>query len=168
AWIGVNRGGGSGAISDQFVGHLNLAASFLDRFLFGFSFDETLYEQGTAVNGAGPLETSRNGGTAFGDPRVSGMLRLFGHSDYSPISMHIGADVWIPRVGDANQKGHDGDANARVEPKLVLAGRVARAFRWTFNFGYYWRDDATLVQPVTLQNVVGDEVRAGIELGYTS
>ena len=37
AWIGVNRGGGHGAIDDQFVGHLDLAASFLDRFLFGIS-----------------------------------------------------------------------------------------------------------------------------------
>ena len=45
AWIGVNRGGGHGAIDDQFVGHLNLAASFLDRFLFGISFQETLYER---------------------------------------------------------------------------------------------------------------------------
>src|SRR5690242_5953529 len=35
AWIGVNRGGGHGAIDDQLVGHLNLAVSFLDRFLFG-------------------------------------------------------------------------------------------------------------------------------------
>ena len=95
---------GDGAIDDQFVGHLNLAASFLDRFLFGISFQETLYEPGVTINGAEPLQTSRNGGTAFGDPRVSGMLRLFGHSDYSPISMHIGADVWIPRVGDANQR----------------------------------------------------------------
>ena len=159
----------SGAISHQFVGHLDLAASFLDRFLFGISFQETLWESGGRVNGAEPLQTSRNGGTAFGDPRVSGMLRLFGHSDYSPISMHIGADVWIPRVGNANQLGHDGDADARVMPRLVLAGRVARAFRWTFNFGYYWRDDAKITNlPTDIKNIVGDEVTSGIELAYTT
>ena len=169
AWIGVNRGGGHGAIDDQFVGHLQLAASFLDRFLFGISFQETLYEGGSFVNGAEPLQSSRNGGTAFGDPIVSGMLRIFGHSDHSPISMHIGASVWIPRVGDANQQGHDGDANARVEPMLVLDGRIARAFRWSFNFGYYWRDDAKITNlPTALKNIVGDEVEAGFELAYTT
>lgn len=169
AWIGVNRGGGHGAIDDQFVGHLNLAVSFLDRFLFGITLNETLYEGGTLVNGIEPLQNFRNGGTAFGDPRVSGMLRLFGHSDYSPISMHFGAYVWIPRVGDANRQGHDGDANARVMPMLVLDGRVARAFRWSFNFGYYWRDDAKITNlPTALSNIVGDEVRAGIELAYTT
>lgn len=169
AWIGVNRGGGHGAIDDQLVGHLNLAASFLNRFLFGISLQETLYEGGSLVNGAQPLQGSHNGGTAFGDPRISGMLRLFGHADWSPISMHIGADVWIPRVGDANQQGHDGDASARVMPKLVLAGRVARAFRWSFNFGYYWRDDAKITSlPTDIKNIVGDEVRVGIELGYTT
>jgi len=169
AWIGVNRGGGHGAIDDQLVGHLNLAASFLDRFLFGISFQETLYEGGSFVNGAAPLQGDKNGGTAFGDPRVSGMLRLFGHSDYSPISMHIGADVWIPRVGDANQQGHDGDASARVMPRLVLAGRAARAFRWTFNFGYYWRDDAKITNlPTNIKNIVGDEVNVGLELAYTT
>jgi OmpA-OmpF porin, OOP family len=169
AWIGVNRGGGHGAIDDQFVGHLNLAASFLDRFLFGITFQETLYEGGSSVNGTAPLQSSRNGGTAFGDPRVSGMLRLFGHSDYSPISMHLGAYVWIPRIGNANLLGHDGDANARVMPMLVLDGRVARSFRWSFNFGYYWRDDAKYTNlPAAVQNIVGDEVRVGIELGYTT
>src|SRR4051812_15058943 len=131
AWIGVNRAGGHGAIDNQFVGHLNLAASFLDRFNFGISFQETLYEGGKIITGpgteAGPLQNSRNGGTGFGDPRISGFLRIFGHSDHSPISMHIGAYVWIPRVGNANQLGHDGDADGRVEPMLVLAGRVKRA-----------------------------------------
>src|SRR6185312_5866287 len=57
----------------------------------------------------------------------------------------------------------------RVMPKLVLDGRVARAFRWSFNFGYYWRDDAKYTMlPTALANVVGDEVRVGIELGYTT
>jgi OOP family OmpA-OmpF porin len=169
AWIGVNRGGGHGAMDDQLTGHLNLAISFLDRFNFGISFAETLYEGGGSVNGASVLQTSKNGGTAFGDPRISGRLRLFGHSDHSPISMHIGADVWIPRVGDANLQGHDGDGEARVMPSLILAGRVARSFRWTFNFGYYWRPDAKYTNlPTAIQNVIGDEVQAMFEFGYTT
>jgi len=54
-------------------------------------------------------------------------------------------------------------------PRLVLAGRVARAFRWTFNFGYYWRDDAKITNlPTSIANVVGDEVTTGIELAYTT
>jgi outer membrane protein OmpA-like peptidoglycan-associated protein len=169
AWIGVNRGGGSGAIDHQLVGHLNLAFSFLDRFNFGISFQETLYEGGSPVNGAEPLQGSRNGGTGFGDPRITGFLRIFGHSDHSPIAMHIGAHVWIPRVGDANQLGHDGDADARVMPMLVLDGRAKRAFRWSFNFGYLWRDDAKYTNlPTNIKNVIGDEVRVGLELAYTS
>ena len=117
----------------------------------------------------GRSRSVRTEAVGFGDPRLTGMLRIFGHSDRSPISMHIGADVWIPSVGDRNQQGHDGDANARVEPKLVLAGRFARTIRWAFNFGYYWRDDAKLTTLATsIKNIVGDEVRAGFELGFTS
>src|SRR5579884_1835780 len=42
AWIGTNRGGGDSAIDDQLVGRLDLAASFLDRFLFGITLPLTL------------------------------------------------------------------------------------------------------------------------------
>jgi OOP family OmpA-OmpF porin len=167
AFIGTNRGDSNTAIDNQLVGRLNLAGSFLDRILIGLSLPMTLYENGTPTNGLGAL--GPYGSVGFGDPRISGMLRLFGHSDRSAISMHIGADVWIPSVGDRNQQGHDGDASARVEPKLVLAGRVLRTFRWAFNFGFYWRDDAKVTNlPTNIKNVVGDEVKTGIEFGFTS
>src|SRR5205807_1532508 len=36
-------------------------------------------------------------------------------------------------------------------------------------FGYYWRDDAKLTTLATnIKNIVGDEVRAGFEFGFTS
>jgi OmpA-OmpF porin, OOP family len=167
AYVGTLRKDANTAIDNQLVGHLNLAASFLDRFLVDLSLPLTLYENGTIINGAGPL--GPNGHVGFGDPRVTAFLRLFGHSDSSPIAMHIGADVWIPSKGDRNQQGHDGDARARVEPKLVLDGRVLKTFRWAFNFGYYWRDDAKITTlPTSVKNIVGDEVRAGIEFAFTT
>ena len=167
AYVGVLRGDPNTAIENQFVGHLDIAGSFLDRFLFGISLPLTLYETGALIHGAEPL--GPHGPVGFGDPRLSGMFRLFGHSDRSPISMHLGADVWIPSVGDRNQQGHDGDANARVMPRLVLAGRILRTLRWTFNFGYYFRDDAKITDlPSQVKDIVGDEVRAGLELGFTS
>ncbi|HWE26865.1 MAG TPA: OmpA family protein [Polyangia bacterium] len=167
AWIGVNRGGGDTAIDNQLVGRLNLAASFLDRATIGIALPMTLYESGRNINGAEPL--GPNGSVGFGDPRISGMVRLFGHSDRSPISMHVGADLWIPRVGNANQLGHDGDAGVRFMPKLVLAGRLSWWFRWAFNIGYYWRDDAKYTSlPADVANIVGDEVRAGAEFAYTT
>jgi outer membrane protein OmpA-like peptidoglycan-associated protein len=168
AYVGGLRKDPNTAIDNQFVGHLDLAGSFLDRFLFGISLPLTLYETGTPYHGAAPLGCC-GASQGFGDPRLSGMVRLFGHSDRSPISMHIGAHVWIPSVGDRNQRGHDGDASARVEPELVLAGRVLRTIRWTFNFGYYWRDDAKITNlPSQIKDVVGDQITAGLELAFTS
>lgn len=167
AYVGGLRGDPNTAIDNQFVGHLDLAGSFLDRFLIGFSLPVTLYETGTLYHGVEPL--GPYGSMGVGDPRLSLMLRIFGHADSDAISMHIGAHVWIPRVDDANQQGHDGDAGARFEPELVLAGRVLRTIRWSFNFGYYWRDDAKLTDlPTQIKDIVGDEVRTGLELGFTS
>ena len=170
AYVGGLRKDANTALDNQLVGHLDLAASFLDRFLFGISLPLTLYETGTLYNGIAPLGYGGfNHSQGFGDPRLSGMLRLFGHSDRSPIAMHIGAHVWIPSVGDRNQQGHDGDASARVMPELVLDGRILRTLRWTFNFGYYWRDDAKITDLATqLKNVVGDTINAGLELAFTS
>ena len=167
AYVGTNRRDANTAIDNQLVGRLNLAGSFLDHVLIGLSLPMTLYENGRLVNGAEPL--GPNGGVGFGDPRLTAMLRLFGHSDRSPISMHIGADVWIPSVGERNQQGHDGDASARCGTEAGARRPSVRTIRWAFNFGYYWRDDAKLTTLSTnIKNVVGDEVRAGIELGFTS
>ncbi|HWE28332.1 MAG TPA: thrombospondin type 3 repeat-containing protein, partial [Polyangia bacterium] len=167
AFVGGNRGDSITAISNQFVGHVDIAGSFLDRVLIGFSLPVTLYETGGLYNGAQPLGV--NGPVGVGDPRFNAMFRLFGHADRNAISLHIGADVWIPRVNDANQQGHDGDAGGRVMPQLVLSGRVARSFRWGFNFGYLWRTDAKLTTLATNRaNVVGDETRFAGELAYTT
>lgn len=167
AYVGSLRGDSATAIDNQFLGHVDLAGSFLDRFLLGITLPVTIYETGQRLNSAEPLGPS--GSMGVGDPRLSGMFRLFGHSDRSPISMHVGAHVWIPSVGDRNQQGHDGDANARVMPQLVLAGRFVKTIRWAFNFGYYWRDDAKLTTlPTQIKDIVGDEVRVGLELGFTS
>src|SRR5262249_35787360 len=164
---GTNRRADDTPFVIPFVGALELSGAVLALFLLGSALPVTFYEAGYLVSGAEPL--GPHGAVGVGDPRFSAMLRLFGHSDRSPLSMHLGVDVWVPSVGDRNQQGHDGDAGARVMPKLVLAGRVLRTIRWAFNFGYLWRDDAKLTTlPTNIKNVVGDEVRAGIELGITT
>src|SRR5437867_129817 len=55
AWVGVNRGDSGSAIDNQVVGHLDLAGSFIDRFLFGISLPLTMAETGKNLNGAAPL-----------------------------------------------------------------------------------------------------------------
>src|SRR5437763_15984072 len=46
AWVGNNRGDSGSALDNQFAGRLDLAGSFLDRFLLGISLPMTLYENG--------------------------------------------------------------------------------------------------------------------------
>src|SRR5262245_4446244 len=63
-------------IEHQLVGHLDLAASFLDRIAISASMPITLFEAGNpSTNG----QVAPISGAAAGDPRIGFAIRLIGH-----------------------------------------------------------------------------------------
>jgi outer membrane protein OmpA-like peptidoglycan-associated protein len=145
-------------VRHQLALHIDLAVSFIDRISVAASLPIVLLERGQAANGVAPLSDA-----AVGDPRVGVMVRLFGQPLASAISMHLGADVWIP-VGAAPR--HAGDTYVRVEPKLVLGG-LSHHVLWSFVFGFLYRRDAAIGSLVLgAGDVVGSELRFGAALAY--
>ena len=114
-------------VEHQLVGHVDLAGSFLDRFLVSASLPVTLLERGTPAFGAAPI-----GGAAVGDVRLGAMARLFGQPDRSKFSLHVGGYVWIPVGTNAS---HAGDDNARGLPEVVASGMLIDHLRYTVEVG---------------------------------
>ena len=145
-------------IEHDLIGHVDLAASFLDRVLIAFSLPVTLLERGHSVDGVAPLS-----GVAAGDPRIGAMVRLFGQPLRDAFSLHLGIDFWIPISANDN---HAGDSTVRVEPKLVLAG-LSHWLLWSFSGAYQYRPDATIGDlPASGGNSVGQELKFGLALAY--
>jgi OOP family OmpA-OmpF porin len=145
-------------VQHQLALHVDVAVSFLDRISVTFSLPIVLFEAGHATDGVAPLT-----GAASGDPRLGLMIRLFGQPLDGAISLHVGADVWIP-IGAENN--HAGDSNARVEPKLVLGG-LSHHLLWSFLAGYQYRRDAAIgTLAAGAGNVVGSELKFGAALSY--
>ena len=157
-------------IEHQFIGHVDLAGSFLDRVLLTASLPITFLEKGDP-NGAGGVRANDN--VSFGDPRVGLMIRLFGQPYRSAISMSIGGLLWIPLRGlvgsDSSLLPPTGsDQVMRGMPKLVLGG-LAKSIMWSFTGGVMIRPDAqigTLRDPSG--QTAGTELQLGAAIAYAS
>jgi OOP family OmpA-OmpF porin len=126
-------------IQHQLLGHVDLAGSFLDRVTIAASLPVTFLERGQRVGDLAPVS-----GAAVGDPRLTVMGRLFGQPDRSPVSLSIGASVWIPlRKIDGSLPPLSSDLDVRILPKLIAGGLVKR-LRWSFTAGFLYRPDASL------------------------
>jgi len=126
-------------IEHQLLGHVDLAGSFLDRITIAASLPVTFLERGQRVGDLAPVS-----GAAVGDPRIGVMARIFGQPDRSPISLSIGASVWIPlRKIDPSLPQLSSDSDVRFLPKLV-AGGLAKRIRWSVTLGFLYRPDANL------------------------
>ncbi len=147
----------TGIFEHQFFGHIDMGVSIADRLTLSASLPVLIYDSGTASNGITPVSNM-----AVGDPRVGAMIRVFGHADRSPISLHLGANVWIP------VKGLDflGDEEVRVMPKLVLAG-YGHHIQWAVTGAYYFRPESSIGdEPRLGGNSSGDEVQIGAAIAY--
>jgi outer membrane protein OmpA-like peptidoglycan-associated protein len=145
-------------VEHQLVGHIDVAASFLDRVQVSASLPVVLMERGTAAFGAAPI-----GGGAVGDPRVGVMVRLWGQPDRSIVSIHAGGYVWIP-VGVTGS--HSGDDNARGLPQVVLTGMIKNHVRWAFDAGVLIRSQQTIgFGPA---NAAESEFRLGLGTAWTN
>ncbi len=145
-------------IAHQLIGHVDLAGSFLDRVLLTASLPITFLERGQTIDGVGPLS-----GVGVGDPRFGIKARLWGQPYKSPLSIHLGIDVWAPLKAFTNQ----GDRTVRVLPKLMLGGVAVEHIWWSATVGFYYRPEATLGdQPKAPGNTMGSELQLGAAVGY--
>jgi outer membrane protein OmpA-like peptidoglycan-associated protein len=122
-------------VEDQLVGHIDLAASFLDRVQVSLSLPVVLVEHGQTSFGVSPLQSG-----AVGDPRVGVMVRLWGQTDRA-LSLHLGGYLFIP-VGSEDK--HAGDATVRGLPQAIVAGLIRHHLRYSGVVGVYIRQQAQL------------------------
>jgi outer membrane protein OmpA-like peptidoglycan-associated protein len=157
--LATGRNDLSPVLTNVFLASFDVAGALFDRLLLSGSLPVTLSEQGRVelVSGAGPLA-----GVALGDPRVGAMLRLFGQGDRDPISLNVGADVWIPIGGAATGQG---DRTARVMPRVVLFG-AGGVFRWSLDAGFLFRGYSS-IGPPSLGLTAASEARVGLALGLS-
>jgi OOP family OmpA-OmpF porin len=151
-------------IGHQLLGHLDLAGSFLDRVNVSLSLPITFLERGTDVPLAGILP--RDGG-GVGDPRLGAMVRLWKQPDADPISISLGAYLWIPlrAGGDGAAVGPTtGEQGVRFMPKLAVGG-LWNWLRWSATLAFYYRPEATLGN---LYYPGGSKTGSEIQLGLSA
>lgn len=142
-------------VSGMLTGHLGASLSPFDRLGLHLSFPVALQQSGTAIpSGAGNVGPAA--GMAPGDLRAGLRVRVAGDADRNPWSLHLGALLWIPT---GSPSGNTGDGAARVEPRVVVAGRVS-ALRWSVGVGFQVRGAVS-----ALNLAVGSELRATAALG---
>ena len=152
-------------IEHQFLGHVDLAGSFLDRVQINASLPITFIERGTRAAGAEPAN-----GVAVGDPRFGLWVRLFGQPYRSPVSLSIGAQVWVPLRSFGVTSGvalsSSDEGVLRVLPKLALGG-YGKHILWSFTAGFQYRPAAQIGSGVDLAgSTVGSELQLGAAIAY--
>ncbi len=145
-------------ISGQLQAHLGVAVSFLDRIGIGLSLPLSLSQSGDG-SPAGTTAIAPASGVAVGDLRIGARVRLVGHADRDPISLHLGANLWAP-IGD--RANNTGDGSVRFEPRLTLAGR-ASIIRWSFGAAFQIRGALDAVNLA-----IGNELRFNAAIGFVA
>ena len=151
-------------IEHQFLSHIDLAGSFLDRILLTGSLPITWLERGTPAAGV-----SASAQVSVGDPRLGLWVRLFGQPYRSAIAMSLGANAWIPLRGLGATDGvsdKSSDSGFRILPKLVLGGLSHRVL-WSLTGGFMYRPAARLGVGVDDSgSTIGSEVQLGAAIAY--
>jgi outer membrane protein OmpA-like peptidoglycan-associated protein len=157
--LATGRNDLSPVLTTVFLASFDVAGSLFDRLQLSGSLPVTLAESGRVelVSGLGPLP-----GLGLGDPRLGAMLRLFGQGDRDPLSLNVGADVWIP-IGVA--ASGQGDRTARLMPRVVLFG-AGGVFRWSLDAGFLFRGYSS-IGPPALGLTAASEARVGLALGLS-
>ena len=152
-------------IEHQFLGHVDLAGSFLDRVQINASVPITFLERGTRAAGAEPAS-----GVAAGDPRLGFWVRLFGQPYKSAVSLSLGAQVWVPMRSFGLTSGvalsSSDEGVLRVLPKLALGG-YGKHILWSFTAGFQYRPAAQIGSGIDLAgSTVGSELQLGAAISY--
>jgi len=155
-------------IEHQLTGHVDLAGSFLDRVLITATLPIVFLERGTPAAGIEPAT-----GVVLSDPRVGLWVRVFGQPYRSPVSMSLGANVWIPlrAFADGSRAVSTGSSDqfVRVLPKLALGG-LSHHVMWSFGLGFLYRADAKIGDGTIgdAGSTVGSELQLGAAIAYAN
>jgi outer membrane protein OmpA-like peptidoglycan-associated protein len=109
----------SSPVKDQLILHPGAAVAFLNRFRAAFDLPVGVFEDGNAgaVKAVGYPATA---GCGLGDLRLSGVARLFGEYG-SALTLAAGLAIFVPT---GSQSAYLSDGNARVMPRVAVAGDV--------------------------------------------
>jgi outer membrane protein OmpA-like peptidoglycan-associated protein len=146
-------------IAHQFIAHIDLAGSFLDRILITASLPVVLATIGDSQFGSD---------ASVGDPRVGARVRLYGQPYATGFSASLGFDLWVPLRGFTSSIPPTySDQAVRVLPKLILGG-VKNHFLWSGTFGFLYRPEATTVTPPGFGNpgTAASELQFGLSAQY--
>ena len=144
-------------ISHQFITHIDLAGSFLDRILLTATLPVILVNQGDEVPNS----------VSAGDPRLGVMARLYGQPYASVFSASIGLSLWLPLravINDPAWPSNSGDQSPRLLPKLALGG-VWKKLLWSFTGGFLYRPEA-VVSGLPASAAQATPARAASELQF--
>jgi hypothetical protein len=160
-WLRIPRDGletlDQAVVAGMLTGHLGVAVAPLRWLGVHLSLPVALSQSGAAIpSGAGNLGPSS--GVAPGDLRLGLRLRLVGDAERDPVSLHLGALLWIPTGSPTDNTG---DGSARAEARVVAAGRYAR-LRWSAALGFHARGAVE-----ALDLAVGHELRATAALSIS-
>jgi outer membrane protein OmpA-like peptidoglycan-associated protein len=149
----------SAIISHQFITHIDLAGSFLDRILLTASLPVLLVSKGDEVQSS----------VAVGDPRLGIMARLYGQPYQSVFSASIGLSLWLPLrsvITDPSWPAVAGDQTPRLLPKIALGG-VWKKLLWSFTGSFLYRAEAVVDASTLPPSATGATVgRAASELQF--
>jgi OOP family OmpA-OmpF porin len=129
-------------IEHMLLTHLQLGIGFIDRINVHLNVPLALVQ-----SGAGSTATSFGSfsGPAVGDIRLGARVRIFGHADRDPISLHFGANFFFNSglfgIDNANASSFTNVSDNRFRGKadLTLAGR-ASVIRYSLGVGFHYRD----------------------------
>jgi OOP family OmpA-OmpF porin len=110
---------GASVVRNQFVLHPGGNVVLWDRLRVGFNFPIAIFQDGhgATINGVGFAPPS---GPNVGDLRLGADLRLVG--EYTdPLTLAVGLQVYLPT---GSRTDYTGDGSARLQPRLLAAGRV--------------------------------------------
>ncbi|HWO25214.1 MAG TPA: OmpA family protein [Kofleriaceae bacterium] len=180
-------------ITHQLLGNLDLAGSFCSCLTLSASLPITLLERlGGSAPVYGYMTSGLDGGHAGlsgialpkrtidgvpaqgsgipNDPRFGFMFHVYGRPDKDPFSVSMGANLWVPlrKFGLGDASSHAGDAEARVQPKVVIAGD-RRRLRWSLLGAFLFRPEAHLGDiPASEGSSAGSELQVGGAISYVN
>lgn len=149
-------------IDNMVLLHVHAAVALFDRVAITASLPVSLTQTAGPSSGSAAASglSAYAAGPALGDPRLGARVRIFGQSDESYFSLHVGGQLFfgvIPWSGDEHWVT---DEAMRGRAYLTGAGRVG-PMRYSLSAGYHFRRPAQLARQVIDGDVF---VTAGLAL----
>lgn len=159
------RTGGQGSevttnvVDNMLLFHAQVGIALFDRIGIHLSLPVSAWQSGNEAFGVGPAA-----GPTVGDPRIGARVRLFGDAERSPISLHVGADLYINAgVFGVPRSYNTTDDQFRGRFNAVAAGRVS-IVRYSLGAGFHLRPTTTAIANTT----VGNEVYLSAAIGFVA